>query len=33
MIIGSERTVDFMINNINTKRRNSGLKYKLANMG
>ena len=33
MIIGSERTVDFMINNINTKRRNSGLQYKLANMG
>ena len=31
-IIGNEKTVEFMINNINTKVRNSGLQYKLENM-
>ncbi len=29
IIIGNESTIDFMINNVNTKKRNSGLKYKL----
>ena len=31
-IIGNEKTIEFMINNINTKVRNSGLQYKLENM-
>ena len=31
-IIGNEKTVEFMINNINSKKRNSGLQYKLENI-
>lgn len=29
MIISNEQTIDFMIENVNSKKRNSGLKYKL----
>lgn len=29
VIIGNQNTVEFMINNINSKKRNSGLEYKL----
>ena len=28
-IVGTEETIEYMINNINTKKRNSGLEYKL----
>ena len=28
-IIGSERTVEFMIKNVDSKKRNTGLKYKM----
>ena len=30
-IIGTEVTIEHMIDNINTKKRNSGLEYKLRN--
>ncbi len=29
IIIGSERIVDFMVNNVDSKKRNTGLEYKL----
>lgn len=29
IIIGSERTVEFMIKNVDSKKRNTGLKYKM----
>ena len=29
IIIGSERTVEFMIKNVDSKKRNTGLEYKL----
>ncbi len=32
IIIGSERVIHYMINNTNTKKRNTGLVYKLENM-
>lgn len=32
IVIGGNRTIDFMINNDNNKNRNTGLKYKLQNM-
>ena len=32
VIIGNSSIVDFMINNVNSKKRNSGLKYKLENI-
>ena len=32
IMIGNESTVEYMINNINTKVRNTGLKYKLQNI-
>lgn len=32
IIIGSERIIQYMINNTNTKKRNTGLTYKLKNM-
>ena len=28
-IVGTEETIEYMINNVNTKKRNSGLEYKL----
>lgn len=31
IVIGGNRTIDFMINNDNNKNRNTGLKYKLMN--
>lgn len=30
--IGSKRVIDFMVENVDSKKRNSGLKYKLENM-
>ena len=29
IIIGSERTVEFMIKNVDSKKRNTGIKYKM----
>ena len=29
ILLGSKQTVEFMINNIDVKKRNTGLKYKL----
>ena len=31
-IIGNQKTVEFMINNINSKKRNSGLKFKIQSI-
>ena len=30
VIVGSEKIVDFMIQNVDSKKRNTGLKYKLS---
>ena len=32
IVIGNDRVVDFMINNVDSKKRNTGLEYKLRNM-
>jgi exodeoxyribonuclease V alpha subunit len=32
IIIGNNRIVDFMINNTDSKKRNTGLNYKLENI-
>ena len=32
IIIGNDNVVKFMINNIDSKKRNTGLEYKLKNM-
>ena len=32
VIIGNKSAVEFMINNVNTKKRNTGLKYKMQNL-
>ena len=32
IVIGSEKIVKFMIQNIDSKKRNTGLEYKLKNM-
>ncbi len=29
IIIGSERTIEFMIQNVDSKKRNTGLEYKM----
>ena len=31
IVIGNERIVDYMINNVDSKKRNTGLEYKLEN--
>ena len=31
IILGGKNTVDFMIKNVDSKKRNTGLKYKLQN--
>ena len=33
IIIGDKKIVDFMINNVDSKKRNTGLKYKLLSIG
>lgn len=33
VMLGNANTIKFMINNVNTKKRNTGLKYKLENLG
>lgn len=30
IIVGNEKVVDFMIQNIDSKKRNTGLKYKMS---
>ena len=32
IVIGNKRVVDFMIENVDSKKRNTGLKYKLEIM-
>ena len=32
IVIGSKRVVDFMICNVDSKKRNTGLEYKLRNI-
>lgn len=32
IIIGNDRVIQYMINNTDTKKRNTGLEYKLKNM-
>ena len=32
LLIGSGSTVEYMINNVNSRKRNSGLQYKLNNV-
>jgi len=32
IVLGSKNVIDFMVQNIDSKKRNSGLKYKLENM-
>lgn len=29
IVIGSEKVIEFMINNVDSKKRNTGLEYKL----
>ena len=29
IVIGSEKVIDFMINNVDSKKRNTGLEYKV----
>lgn len=31
IVIGNERIVDYMINNVDSKKRNTGLEYKIRN--
>lgn len=31
IVIGSEKVIDFMINNVDSKKRNTGLEFKLKN--
>ena len=33
IVIGNKKIVDFMISNIDSKKRNTGLQYKLENIG
>ena len=33
IVIGNSNVIDFMINNVNTKKRNTGLEYKLKKIG
>lgn len=32
IIIGNDRVIQYMINNTDTKKRNTGLEYKIKNM-
>lgn len=32
IIIGGENTLNYMVNNVDSKKRNTGLKYKLQKM-
>ena len=32
IIIGNKKLIDFMIQNVDSKKRNTGLKYKLTNI-
>lgn len=32
IIVGSKKTLDFMIGNVDSKKRNTGLEYKLKNI-
>ena len=33
IIIGNEKVIDFMIKNVDSKKRNTGLEYKLKQLG
>lgn len=33
IIIGNERTIDFMIQNVDSKKRNTGLEFKIKQGG
>ena len=33
IIIGNENVINFMINNVDSKKRNTGLEYKLSQIG
>lgn len=33
IIIGSEKIVDYMIQNVDSKKRNTGLKFKMRQLG
>lgn len=33
IVIGSKNAIDFMIKNVDSKKRNTGLEYKLKNCG
>ena len=33
IIIGGEKTIDYMIQNVDSKKRNTGLEYKLKMVG
>lgn len=33
IIIGNENTINFMIQNVDSKKRNTGLEYKLRHLG
>lgn len=32
IIIGDEKVIDFMIQNVDSKKRNTGLEYKIKNL-
>lgn len=32
IVIGNERVIDYMINNVDSKKRNTGLEFKMKNM-
>ena len=33
IVIGNEKVIDFMIKNVDSKKRNTGLEYKLRQLG
>ena len=33
VVIGANKTIEFMINNVESKTRNTGLEYKLRKLG
>lgn len=32
IVIGNERVIDYMINNVDSKKRNTGLEFKMKDM-
>ncbi len=33
IVIGSDRIIDYMINNVDSKKRNTGLEFKMRQLG